>query len=254
MAGLEPLLATRLLALADDEMILAHRDSEWTGHAPILEEDIAFTNVAVDEMGHAWLWYRLHAGLVAQDPEAYPDELVFQREAPFFTNVQLVELPRGDWAVSMLRQYLFDAAEAAWLPDLSRSSYAPLAEVAIKVAKEEIYHLRHTQSWVRRLSLGTDESHRRMQAALDQLWPYALQLWEPVPGDGQLESAGWLPGASNWGKVWTSQVGPLLKDCGLTPPEPNPSPIRGRQDHSEHLVGLLTDMQSVARAHPGAAW
>jgi ring-1,2-phenylacetyl-CoA epoxidase subunit PaaC len=254
MPGLESVLAERVLALADDEMILAHRDSEWTGHAPILEEDIAFTNIAVDEMGHAWLWYRLVAGLNGQDAETAPDELVFQREAPFFRNVQLVELPRGDWAVSMLRQYLFDAAEAVWLPTLVRSGHRPLAEVAAKVAKEEIYHLRHTQSWVRRLSLGTAESRGRMQSALDLLWPYALQLWDPLPGDDQLEAGGWLPGLSEWGHTWQAAVGPFLETCELVVPQADRIPAAGRHSHSEHLVGLLTDMQSVARAHPGAAW
>lgn len=250
----EARLAERLLAMADDEMILAHRNSEWTGHAPILEEDIAFTNLAVDEMGHAWLWYRLHAALIGQDPEIYPDELVFQREAPFYRNVQLVELPNGDWAVSMLRQYLFDAAETVWLPALAGSAYRPMAEVAAKVSQEEIYHLRHTQSWVRRLALGTQESRQRMQAALEQLWPFALQLWDPMPGDDHLEAEGWLPGLSAWSRTWMSDVGAFLGAIDLPAPQADHAPVRSRHAHTEHLVGLLTELQSVARAHPGVAW
>src|SRR5215471_16608308 len=142
-----PALPTYLLALADDELLLGHRDSEWTGHAPILEEDIAFANLAQDEIGHAALWYGLLRNLDGSDP----DRLIFFREPGAFRNAQLVELPKGDWAFSMLRQYLFDAAESVRLPLLAVSTHRPLAEAAAKIRPEELYHLRHTQAWIQRL-------------------------------------------------------------------------------------------------------
>jgi ring-1,2-phenylacetyl-CoA epoxidase subunit PaaC len=164
---LKEILRRKLLAMADDELVLAHRNSEWTGHAPILEEDIAFSNIAQDELGHAGLFYNIIQALT----EEVPDQLVFFREAAEFRNVQMVELPKGDWAFSMVRQYLFDAFEMVRATQLVNSSYRPLADVAAKIRQEELYHYRHTSNWVHRLGLGTEESHGRMQTALDQLWP-----------------------------------------------------------------------------------
>ena len=147
-----------ILSLADDELILGHRDSEWCGHAPILEEDIAFANLALDEIGHANLWYGLLAGILEQDPLTYPDQLVYFRRPNDYRNIQMVELPNGDWAFSMLRQYLLDAAELVRLNALAQSQFIPLAEVAAKILKEELYHHRHSSAWVRRLGLGTATS------------------------------------------------------------------------------------------------
>lgn len=247
-------LADRLLGMADDELVLAHRNSEWTGHAPIIEEDIAFTNLALDELGHANLWYGLHAGLVNESSESYPDQLVFFREAPFFRNVQMVELPRRDWAFSVLRQYLFDAAEAVWLPLLSESAFGPLAEAAGKVTREEQYHLQHTQAWVMRLGLGTEESHRRMQSALDTLWPYALQLFQSAPGEEALAEAGWAPHRAELETAWREETGRCLAEADLTIPVPVRPKVVSRSDHTESLVALLSEMQRVARAYPGVSW
>ena len=182
-------LADYLLALADDELILGHRNSEWTGHAPILEEDIAFANLAQDEIGHARLWY----GLVNDLGGPEPDRLVFFRSAAEYRNAPILELPKGDWAFSMLRQYLFDVGEAQRLPLLAGSPHRPLAEAAAKIRTEEIYHLRHTHAWIERLAQGTQESHRRVQAALDLLWPFAVQLFQPLPGEDRI--SGSRPGA-----------------------------------------------------------
>lgn len=136
-------LAARLLALADDELILAHRNSEWAGHAPILEEDIALANIALDEMGHAVIWDGLQAESTGDDP----DRLVFFRNPGAYRNVQMVELPKGDWAFTLMRQYLFDAAESVLLTHLRAGAYQPLAEAAAKIATEEVYHLRHSGLW-----------------------------------------------------------------------------------------------------------
>src|SRR5436190_23237046 len=150
-----PGLAAQLLGMADDEMVLGHRDSEWCGHAPILEEDIAFANLALDELGHAIIWYQLVADLMGKDPNVLPDELAYQRPAADFQNVRMVELPKGDWAFTLMRQYLFDTYEAVMLEKMAESQYEPLAGAAAKIRKEEIYHQRHSSAWVHRLGLGT---------------------------------------------------------------------------------------------------
>jgi ring-1,2-phenylacetyl-CoA epoxidase subunit PaaC len=247
----EPALAAYLLALADDELILGHRDSEWTGHAPILEEDIAFANLAQDEIGHAILWYGLLRDLAGGEP----DHLVYFREADEYRNAQLVELPRGDWAFSMLRQYLFDAAEAQRLPLLSASSYLPLAQAAAKVRTEELYHIRHTQAWIERLAQGTEESHRRVQAALDLLWPFALQLFEPLPGEAELAAEQVVPASRAVRQPWLQAVVPFLGAASLAVPETVETTATSREMHSPHLADLLADMQMVARLEgPEVHW
>ncbi len=246
-----PALAQRLLALADDELILAHRHSEWTGHGPILEEDIAFTNIALDELGHASLWYGLVQGLTGDDP----DQLVFFRGPEAYRCAQMVELPRGDWAFSMLRQCLFDMTEAVRLPELARSRHEPTAAVAAKIATEEIYHLRHTRAWVERLGLGTEESHRRMQAALDALWPYCGQLFAPLPGEAELAADGLVPEPATVREAWEALARPLLAAAGLSVPAALPATTLSRAEHTPHLGPLLEDMQQVARLEAvGTEW
>ncbi|HSG16318.1 MAG TPA: 1,2-phenylacetyl-CoA epoxidase subunit PaaC [Anaerolineae bacterium] len=244
-------LADRLLAMADDELILAHRNSEWTGHAPILEEDIAFANIAQDELGHASLWYALLAALTGEDP----DQLAFFREANAFRCAQLVQLPRGDWAFSMLRQYLFDAYEMILLADLSVSRYRPLAEAAAKIRPEEIYHHRHTSTWIRRLGRGTEESCRRVQRALDILWPMTAQLFWMPDEYGILAAAGIMPDLGQVAARWFESVRPFLVDAHLTLPadfDATDAPPRGQ--HSPHLAPLLAEMQEVARLDEAAQW
>lgn len=237
-----------LLAMADDEMLLAHRNSEWAGHAPILEEDIAFTNIALDEMGHASLWYRLVAQLKEEDEQRHTDELIFQRPAQAFRNVQLVELPNGDWAFSMLRQYLFDSMESARLSFLAQSEHPALRDTARKIQREEIYHYRHTSAWVQRLGLGTEESHARMQRALDMIWAYALQLLETP------FSSEFVPDALAFREKWEGIVRPHLDRSKLVVPKDVSPAAVSRSEHSEHLVGLVTEMQEVARLEINVNW
>jgi len=253
-AEIRAALAGYLLGLGDDELILAHRDSEWTGHAPILEEDIAFANIALDEMGHASVWYRLIAELSGSDPERHPDELIFSREPSAFRNVQMVELPNGDWAFSMLRQYLFDAAEAVRLDVLASSQHAPLAQAAAKIRTEELYHLRHTSAWVHRLGLGTDESNRRMQQALDVLYPLAFQLFALNAEELELAQESIVPSADRQADLWISRVREHLSASSLRVPEgARPKPA-GRDQHTPHLEALVAEMQEVARVEVGAEW
>lgn len=242
-------LAAKLLAMGDDELILGHRDSEWCGHAPILEEDIAFANIALDEIGHAMIWYGLHAEIIGEDRETYPDRLTYWREASEWRCARLVELPKGDWAFTMVRQFLYDTYEAVMLKQLAGGAYAPLAEAAAKIRKEEIYHLRHTRAWARRLGLGTEESCRRMQIALDAVWPAALQLFEPMGGDEALIQDGIVPELSEVRSAWEGDIRPWLTDSGLIVPGTMPV-TGGRNQHTEHLAPLLEDLQQVARQHP----
>lgn len=234
----------RLLALADDELILAQRNAEWVGHAPILEEDIALANLAQDELGHATVFY----GLIEQLSGQKPDKLVFFRDADAYRCAHIVELPKGDWAFTMLRQYLFDAYEYILYDILAGSTYQPLADSVAKMRKEEIYHLRHTHTWVERLGLGSAESNRRMQAALDILWPHCPQLMQPVDGDVALgiDTAGLYD-------QWQRIVVPHLADCELTPPAIEAA-VPTRTTHTPHLAPLLADLQLVARTDPEAVW
>ena len=247
-------LIAYLTGIADDELVLGQRDSEWCGHAPILEEDIAFANIALDEIGHALVWYGIVADLTGESPETYPDQLAYHRNIDDFLCAQLVELPKGDWAFTMIRQYLFDLAETTRLKALSTSTYTPIAEAASKIVKEEIYHLRHTRMWVKRLGMGTDESNTRMQAAIDAIWPYARQLFVPVPGEDHLVKAGLVSASEELATEWQQQIEDWLRESNLKLPENISSPINSRKAHSEHLSKLLEDLQSVARLDPRAIW
>jgi ring-1,2-phenylacetyl-CoA epoxidase subunit PaaC len=248
-------LADKLLAMADDELVLGHRDSEWCGHTPLLEEDIAFANLALDEIGHASLWYSLLAELLGEDEQAYPDRLVYWRAAPDFRSARLAELPNGDWAFSMLRQYLFDAYETLHLMALAGSLYEPLAQVAEKVSREERYHLRHTRAWVRRLGLGTEESSRRLQAALDGLWPYCGQLFLHAERTELLAAAGYSPVPVDLYASWSDQVTAHLRESGLRMPGPADLPASPERDrHDPSLKVLVADLQSVARQEEEAIW
>lgn len=247
--ALHTALAARLLASADDELILAQRNAEWTGHAPILEEDIALANIAQDELGHATIWYGLVETLTGENP----DRLAFFREPGQFRSAQLVEQPRGDWAFTMLRQYLFDAYELTLLSRLVASAYQPAADAAARMRNEEIYHYRHSSAWVRRLGLGTEESHRRMQRALDELWPLTGQLFCAQPGDDLLVAAGFWPEYGEMERAWGEVALPFLEQAELVAPDVAGGPV-DRREHSTHLDALLADMQMVARTEREGVW
>lgn len=243
-------LLNKLLALADDEMILSHRNAEWIGHGPILEEDIAIGNIAQDELGHATVWYGLYCDLIDDDPDA----LVFLRDATAFRNVQMVALPKGDWAFTMLRQYLFDAYELVSLTDLQNSSYQPLAEATAKIRNEEIYHYRHTSTWVKRLGLGTEESHSRLQNALNALWPYAQQLFVALPDEAILVEEGVVGETADRHHNWSNIVIPHLTAANLIIPDDSTPITDNRSQHTNHLTELLHDLQMVARLDATAKW
>ena len=243
-----------LLGMADDELILGHRNSEWCGHAPILEEDIAFANIALDEIGHAVLWYELAAEAIGESMETYPDKLVYGRPVREFRSSLLVEQHIGDWAFTILRQFLFDSYEIALLRSLVGSAHDSLAARAAKVKTEEAYHLLHTTSWVERLGKGTKESHRRLQAALDRCWPLCRQLFHPSKESLILADEDILGPAESIEARWNEDVEPILESSGLVIREVRDARILERSEHSEHLSVLLTELQAVARAYPGVEW
>ena len=244
-------LIARLTALADDEVVLAQRNGEWVGHGPLLEEDIALANLVQDELGHAQIWLSLRQELDDSDP----DQVVFWRNPQEYTCAEMLELPRGDWGFTLLRQYLFDAYEAIWLAAASHSQYTPLAHAAQKSAREERYHLQHSALWVKQLGLGTPQSQQRMQAALNTLWPYAQQLFIPLPNEAPLVEAGWLPDLAQLREAWLTQTTRHLQASGLSLPLQTAYQPTSRRHHTEHLSLLLAEMQSVARsAAPTTPW
>lgn len=244
-------LAAYITAIADDEMILGHRASEWTGLAPVLEADIALSSIAQDEMGHARTWYELLEPLTGETP----DQMVFLRPWQAFRNAQLSELPRGDWGFTLMRHYLHDVAEQVRLDALAESSYEPIAQVARKLRVEEKYHLIHGRTWIAKLGRATDESHRRMQAALDQAYPYALGLFEPSEDEEALVADGLVPPSAVLMEWWVPEVVAFLTDAGLAVPH-DARPILGgrRGEHTEHLEALVSAMQLLEQIAPPETW
>ena len=263
VAGAKPATATSgvvenpffeyLLRLADDRLVLGHRLSEWCGHAPILEEDIALANIALDLIGQASLLLKL-AGEVEGKGRS-EDTLAYFRDAIEFRNAQLVELPNGDFAATIIRQFLFDAWDVLVLERLTAASNQSLAGIAAKALKEAKYHLRHTAEWVRMLGDGTAESHARAQRALDDLWPYSAELFLSDAIDAEAVASGSGVDVESLRARWRQTVDQVIGEATLTVPKDGFAPRGGRTGrHTEHLGRMLADMQSLARAHPGAAW
>ncbi len=242
-----------LLRLGDDRLVLGHRLSEWCGHGPILEEDIALANLALDLVGQANLFLGLAGTVEGEGRDA--DALAYLREAVAFRNCRLVELPRGDFGVTMMRQFLFDAWSWHHLGRLRESTHAEVAGLAERSRKETTYHLRHSSTWVVRLGDGTEESHARVQQALDDLWRFTGELFVTDEVDARLGARGIAPDPAVLRAPWEETVREVLTRATLRVPDaPVVSrPIR-RGDHTEHLGHLLAEMQILARSHPGASW
>ena len=242
-----------LLRLGDDRLVLGHRLSEWCGHGPILEEDIATANIALDLIGQATFFLRLAGQVEGQGRDE--DALAYWRDENQFTNLQMVELPRGDFGFTILRQFLFDAWSFHHLEALGRSAHADLAALAAKALKEVRYHLRHSSEWVLRLGDGTEESHRRMQAALDELWPWTGELAYQDDVDAALRAGGIVPDLEPLRAPWEAMTKDVLGRATLTIPTGPMRMTGGRRGrHTEHLGHMLAEMQIVARSHPGAVW
>ncbi len=243
-----------LLRLGDDRLVLGHRLSEWCGHGPILEEDIALSNMALDLIGHATSLLALAGTVEGQGRDE--DALAFFRDGTAYRNALLVEQPNGDFAVTMVRQFLFDAHSVLLWDQLSRASHAELAAIAAKSLKEDKYHLRHSSEWIVRLGDGTDESHARTQRALDSLWRYTAELFDHDAVNDAVAAHGITVDTAALRALWDGLVNDVLQRATLTRPADEAPQRRGgrRGMHSEHLGHMLATMQSVARAHPGASW
>jgi ring-1,2-phenylacetyl-CoA epoxidase subunit PaaC len=246
-------LFTYVLSLADDALVLGHRLSEWSGHGPMLEEDIALSNLALDLIGQAQLLYAYAGELEGKGRDA--DRLAYFREANEFRNVLLVEQPNGDFAATIVRHLLYAAFMHPYFEALASASDAQLAGIAAKAAKEMAYHLRHACEWTIRLGDGTAESHRRTAAALDDLWAYTGELFEPAAGEDALVAAGIVPERASIRPAWDRTLTDVLREATLERPADRHMQTGGRAGrHTEHLGRMLAEMQVLARAHPGVTW
>ncbi len=245
-----------LLRLGDDRLVLGHRLSEWCGHAPILEEDIALGNIALDLLGQAQSLLKLAGAVEGRGRDE--DVLAYFREADAFRNAQLVELPRGDFAQTIVRQFLFDAYDVLVTERLMESPNVELAGIMAKASKEARYHVRHSGDWVVRLGDGTAESHERAQRALDALWPYTVELFATDAVDRAAAERGYAVDAATLRAAWTATVTDVVDAATLRLPQGLTLavvPSGGRVgQHTEHLARMLDEMQVIARAHPGASW
>lgn len=242
-----------LLRLGDDSLILGHRMSEWCGHGPILEEDIAMTNIALDLVGQATTILNYAGETEGNGRDG--DALAFLRFDRDYRNLLLVEQPNGDFGMTMMRQFLFDAYRKPLFEKLQFSSDKHLAAIAEKSLKETRYHLKHSSEWVIRLGDGTDESHTRIQEALDTLWRYTPELFYQDEVDAELEKNGIIPNSSEVENEWRKTVNSVLEEATLTVPTNNWKQEGGRKGmHSEHLGYILAEMQYMQRAYPNMEW
>jgi ring-1,2-phenylacetyl-CoA epoxidase subunit PaaC len=223
-------LVQSYLALADDALVLGHRTSEWTGHAPLLEEELALANIALDLIGQARMLYQAAGELTGHSE----DELAYLRDPPGFRNALIMELPNGDFAFTIARLFLVSvASDQQWRAGFDDPALTAVAE---KAMKETAYHVRHSAEWLIRLGDGTAESHRRAQDAVDALWPFTGEL------TGSREA-------------WLGQVSPVLRRATLQQPNDGWMQMGGRTGrHTEHLGHLLAEMQVLPRTYPGATW
>jgi ring-1,2-phenylacetyl-CoA epoxidase subunit PaaC len=253
-----------LLHLADNALVLGQRNAEWCGHGPVLEEDIAMSNVSLDLIGQARLLYQLAAKI--QGGDATEDKLAYFRDVPEFRNYTLLELPHHaalvgyaqtgmDFGTTIVRNFLYSALMVLVWTALRQSANTELAAIAEKSVKEVRYHLQHSRDWLVRLGDGTDESHQRMQAALDHLYAYTREFWAGSPVEAEAVRLKLGVDVAALKPDWDAIVDDALIEATLVKPEAAGYVSQGKQGiHSEHLGYLLAEMQSLARAHPNAGW
>ena len=263
-------LVNFVLHLADNALILGHRNSEWCGHGPVLEQDIALTNIALDLIGQSRYLYQYAAKLMNENPGSHEfrfeqeiiteDVLAYFRDARQFRNSLLVELPNGDWAQTLLRQFLFSAYQFPLYTAMQNSLDKELAAIAGKAVKEVNYHLRWSGEWVVRLGDGTEESHGRMMRALDELWMYTGELLEASKEEKMLLDKGISVDLESVKRFWNEKIEQVFSDANLPLAhirEQKPAFFQtgGKQGmHTEYLGYVLAEMQFVQRAYPGCEW
>lgn len=246
------------LFLADTCLILSQRNSEWCGHGPILEQDIALTNIALDTLGQARNFYQHAASLINQrnsNDAATEDSLAYMRNEREFRNLLLTELPNGDWAQTVLRQFLFSVYQQYLFEQLQQSPDAQLAAIAAKALKEVAYHVRWSGEWVIRLGDGTQESNSRMLNAIETLWPYTGEMFMPADDEVALANAGIAVNLSLVQQQWQQKVAAVFEEATLPLPEKVFMQSGGKQGvHTEHMGYILAEMQYLQRTYPGAEW
>ena len=242
-----------VVRLGDDALILGHRLSEWTSRGPFLEEDIALANTALDYIGRARFFYTYAAELKGEG--ATEDDFAYQRDERQFQNHLILELPNGDFAFTMLRQFFIDQFNQSYLQALCSSSDARIAAIAAKAIKETRYHLRRSKDWVVRLGDGTEESHQRAQKAAEDLWGYLPELFEQDALEQSLVESKIAPDTSLIKPDWETAVQAVFDEATLTVPESTWCIRGGREGyHTENLGHILTELQFVHRAYPGCQW
>lgn len=250
----EEALFNYCLKLGDTSLINGHRLSEWTAHGPVLEHDIALTNIALDHLGQARLLLT-YAGELEQKGRS-EDDFAYWRDAGEFRNALICELPNGDFAQTIIKQYLLDEFQFALYNRLSESTDERLKGIAVKSLKETKYHLRYSRDWMLRLGNGTEESHIRLANGVDQVWMYFRDLFAISPGEEILVNEGIAPSGDSLRAQVEKQIEQTFKEAALPAPDFENSMQQGSQQgfHTEYLSYILAEMQSVTRAHPGATW
>ena len=241
------------LCIGDTSLILAQRLGEWVGHAPALEEDLALANIGLDLLGQAR--YLLTYAAELEGRGRSEDDLAFLRDPQDFLNLSLVEQPNGDFGQTIVRQFLIDAWQLELFERLQHSSDPKLAELAAKALKETRYHFRFSSGWLVRLGDGTEESHRRVQTALDALWRLTHEMFVVSPAEQDAVARGVAPDPASLAAGWSSRVDEILKQATLKKPADVPYAWHGKRgQHGEHLSRLLAEMQVMQRTYPGAKW
>lgn len=242
------------IQLADDRLILGHRLSEWCGHGPILEEDIALANIALDLIGQANMFLGFAASLEGKGRDA--DDLAYFRSEREFFNLKLCELPKGDFGFTVARMMLFSSFSVLLFDKLKESKDEELSGIAAKSLKESKYHLRHSSQWVIRLGDGTEESHQRVQDALNELWPYTGELFFQGAKEQDLVKASLVPDTSSLRESWSALVKKVITEATLDLPSDDQFMHSGGRTgaHTEHLGHLLAEMQILRRSYPDAKW
>lgn len=241
------------LHLADNNLILGQRLAEWCGHGPVLEEDIALSNMALDYIGQATLLFK-HVAETSGDAKT-EDDWAFLRDAWDYKNFLALELPNGDYAFTIARQYLYSEWYNLYLIELSKSSNTFLQEFALKSVKEVRYHLQHGRDWVLRMGDGTEESHARIQKAVNDIWNYTGEWFIPNTNDADLSSTGICPNVESLHQTWMENVQATLNEATLQMPVSGWMHKGGREGkHTEHLGHLLSELQFVQRAYPNSKW
>ena len=239
--------------LGDDALILGHRLSEWCRNAPFLEEDLALSNVALDFIGRARMFYAYAAELSGQD--VTEDTFAYQRDCREFKNHLIHELPRGDFAFTMVRQYFVDVYSLAFMTSLLESNDSRLAAIAGKAIKESEYHLRRSEEWMMRLGDSTQESHRRLQSAVDELWRFTGELFDQDSHERELVADGVAVDTRALEADWNQTITATMSKISIEIPKDELQVTGGREGkHTEFLGFLLSELQFLQRAYPGLEW